>query len=182
MSGELDLVDIWRDHNPNIQQFTWRRKHPLKQARLDFFFISQNLYPFVTDTNIISGYRTDHSLIRLKFNLTNQQKCNTYWKFNNSLLGDKEYVRIVKVIFNVVQQYAAKGYEPVDSDNISQTDIKFSINDQLFMEVLLMKIRGKTISYASFKKKETNKLEDNLNTEINKLENRIDNIDFDLLD
>ena len=45
-----------------------------------------------------------------------------------------------------------------------------------------MEIRGKTIYYASFKKKETNKLEDNLNTEINKLENRIDNIDFDLLD
>ena len=63
MIGELDLVDIWRHHNPNIQQFTRRRKHPLKQARLDFFLISQNLYPFVTDTNIISGYRTDHSLI-----------------------------------------------------------------------------------------------------------------------
>ena len=74
-----------------------------------------------------------------------------------------------------MQQYAAKGYEPVDSDNISQTDIKFSINDQLFMEVLLMEIRGKTISYASFKKKERNKLEDTLNREINKLENRIDN-------
>ena len=69
------------------------------------------------------------------------QICNTYWRFNNYLLGDKEYVRIVKeVIFNVVQQYAAKGYKPVDSDNISQTDIKFSINDQLFMEVLLMEI------------------------------------------
>ena len=97
-------------------------------------------------------------------------------------MGDKEYVRIVKeVIFNVVQQYAAKG-RPVDSDNISQADIKFSINDQLFIEVLLMEIRGKTISYASFKKKETNKFEDNLNTEINKLENRLDNIYFDLLD
>ena len=81
-----------------------------------------------------------------------------------------------------MQQYATKGYESIDSDNISQTDIKFSISDQLYMEVLLMKIRGKTISYASFKKKETNKLEDNLNTEINKLENSIGNIDFDLLD
>ena len=115
MLGELDLVVMWRDRNPDIKQFTWRRKHPLKQARLDLFLISHNLYPFVTDTNIISSYRTDHSLISLKFNLTNQQKCNTYWKFNNSLLGDKEYVRIVKeVIFNVVQQYAAKGYEPTD--------------------------------------------------------------------
>ena len=81
-----------------------------------------------------------------------------------------------------MQQYAAKGYEPIDSDNISQTDIKFSINDQLFMEVLLVEIRGKTISYASFKTKGTNKLEDNLNTEINKLGNSTNNIDFDLLD
>ena len=45
-----------------------------------------------------------------------------------------------------------------------------------------MEIRGQTIYYASFKKKETNKLEDYLNSEINKLENRIDNIEYDLLD
>ena len=55
-------------------------------------------------------YRTDHSLISLKVILTNQQKCNTYWTFNNSLFGDKDYARIVKEgIFNVVQQYAATG-------------------------------------------------------------------------
>ena len=44
-----------------------------------------------------------------------------------------------------------------------------------------MEIRGQTIYYASFRKKETNKLEDYLNSEINKLENRIDNIEYDLL-
>ena len=50
------------------------------------------------------------------------------------------------------------------------------------MEVLIIEIRGKTLFYVSFKKKETNKLEENLNAEINKLENSTDNIDFDLLD
>ena len=42
--GELDLVDIWRDHNPELLNYTWRKNNPLKQARLDFFLISDKLY------------------------------------------------------------------------------------------------------------------------------------------
>jgi hypothetical protein len=33
-------------------------------------------------------------------------------------------------------------------------DIKFSIDDQLFWETLKIMLRGKTISYSTFKKKE----------------------------
>ena len=32
--------------------------------------------------------------------------------------------------------------------------IHFTINDQLFLETLLTEIRGKTISYASYREKE----------------------------
>jgi len=38
----------------------------------------------------------------------------------------------------------------------------FTINDQLFLEVLLMEIRGKTISYSSYLKKEIDKTETKL--------------------
>ena len=36
---------------------------------------------------------------------------------------------------------------------IRNKDIQFTINDQLFLDTLLMEIRGKTISYASYKAK-----------------------------
>jgi hypothetical protein len=42
--------------------------------------------------------------------------------------------------------------------------------DQLFLEFLLTEIRGKTISYATFKKRERVKLENTLTRDIRKLE------------
>jgi len=54
--------------------------------------------------------------------------------------------------------------------NISNQDIQFVIDDQLFLENLFMEIRGKTISYASFKKKWTNKNEKKLIKDIEYLE------------
>ena len=34
----LSLVDIFRENAPNLRTYTWRRKNPIKQARLDLFF------------------------------------------------------------------------------------------------------------------------------------------------
>jgi exonuclease III len=38
MMTEIDLVDIWRELNPELRRFTWRRSRPLQQSRLDFFY------------------------------------------------------------------------------------------------------------------------------------------------
>lgn len=35
---ENNLFDPFRELHPSMKRFTWRRKNPLKQARLDFFF------------------------------------------------------------------------------------------------------------------------------------------------
>ena len=37
---DFDLIDIWQIRNPEIKRFTWRRKKPLIQRRLDFWLIS----------------------------------------------------------------------------------------------------------------------------------------------
>ena len=34
----LDLTDIWRDLNPEVKRYTWRRNRPEVRCRLDFFF------------------------------------------------------------------------------------------------------------------------------------------------
>ena len=33
----FDLLDIWRELNPEKRQYTWCRNTPLQQSRLDFF-------------------------------------------------------------------------------------------------------------------------------------------------
>ena len=41
--AEHSLVDKWRELNPQLQRFTWRRTNPVQQSRLDFFLISENV-------------------------------------------------------------------------------------------------------------------------------------------
>ena len=60
-----------------------------------------------------------------------------------------------------------------DINNIPDSELQLSINDNLFLETLLMNIRGETISYTTFKKKKT---KDKETENINKLENMEQNI------
>ena len=64
MMESFDLVDIWRDQHPNLMQFTWRSYNPPVQSRLDFFLISFNLYAQIDKSEISSGFKTDHSLVK----------------------------------------------------------------------------------------------------------------------
>ena len=76
-------------------------------------------------------------------------------------------------IEKVIQQYAALTY---DRDNLSKTsskDIQFTISDQLFLDVLLMEIRSKTITYATLKKKTIRVLGEELETKIRLIEKRV---------
>ncbi|MCU7800901.1 MAG: hypothetical protein KZQ70_12335, partial [gamma proteobacterium symbiont of Lucinoma myriamae] len=52
-------------------------------------------------------------------------------------------------------------------------DLLLSINDQLFFEVLLMEIRGKSISYSSYLKKREDKTEKNLLQDIENIEKEL---------
>ena len=53
---------------------------------------------------------------------------------------------------------------------ITKEEIHFSIDSQLFLETLLMEIRGKTISFSVYKNKLRNELETKLCDEIKLLE------------
>ena len=68
------------------------------------------------------------------------------------------------------ENYALPIYSKDYVTTISDHEIQFTINDQLFLETLLMEIRGKTISFSSFTKKRNNEKEKNLISEINTLE------------
>ena len=113
--------------------------------------------------NIEPSHRSDHIIVTLKIGKRRESTNRTFWKSNNSLLKDTEYVKIV--ILEIRKQYT---HEPhTDSDN----DSNFSINDQLFFEMLLLEIRGKTISYSSYLKKQTKHTEENILKEIPDIEN-----------
>ena len=55
----------------------------------------------------------------------------------------------------------------------SSKDIQFTISDQLFLDLLLMEIRSKTIDYATMKKKTIRLFEEELETKIRLIEKRL---------
>lgn len=114
---EDSYVDAWRVLNQGKRVFTWRKINPeIKQARLDYFLVSEETFQYVSDCEILPGYRTDHSGVLLTLKLQTTDKGRGYWKFNNSLLKDKEYIKIVKdTISEVKNTYLIK--EVQDNNN-----------------------------------------------------------------
>ena len=100
------------------------------------------------------------------------KKGRTFWKFNNSLLKDTTFVNLVKqIIIELKKEYAALVYDFDNISSINDDDLVLTIDDQLFFEMILLKIRGKCISYSTLKKKrQETKLEELLIKEIQHLE------------
>jgi exonuclease III len=159
----LDLNDPWRILNPDRRQYTWRLKNQTKQSRLDYFLVSDDILALVKTCNIGISYRSDHSVISLEISFQQMKRGPGYWKFNSSLLYDNQYTQLVKnIISETVEEYHKSGN--------NRQDMIFSINDQLLFEILKMKIRSASISYAIKRKRNRIEHEKYLEREILKLE------------
>ena len=93
------------------------------------------------------------------------------WKFNCSLLKHPEYLKIInEAIMTVKTQYAISVYNAEYLDSTPDSDIKFTITDKIFLETLLLKLRGESIKFASKIKKERQTKEVLFTAEIEQLE------------
>ena len=101
LMGKLELVDIWRLQNPALKTFTWKSSNPFKMRRLDFFLISDDMQCNVKSCEILHGIQSDHSLVLLKISsIPESQRGPLYWKFNNSLLTDSNFVDSMRALIN----------------------------------------------------------------------------------
>ena len=60
--SENDLCDIFRVRNLEMKRYTWRRKTPFKQCRLDYFLVSDHLQDQIDHVDIIPSIQSDHSM------------------------------------------------------------------------------------------------------------------------
>ncbi|VDI73640.1 Hypothetical predicted protein, partial [Mytilus galloprovincialis] len=161
----LLLLDPWRTCYPSDRKFTWRQKSPIKQSRLDYYLVSEDLLTLMESTKIIPGYRTDHSAIIFTFTA---KRGKGYWKFNSQLLREPAYGDLViNCIRDTVSEYFSGG------DFEDFLHVQLSCSDQLFLEVLKMKIRSLTISYCIKKSREEKDVFKGLELEIQSLENSV---------
>ena len=149
---------IYIDSHPLVKRYTWRKRNPLKQARLDFLLVSNHMSDIVKSCDIKAGYRSDHSIIELELLMNKFIKGKGIWKFNNSLLKHQDYLTLINnTIEAEVERYALPVYHYTflkSPDNYK--DIIFRIDRDTLLEVLMMRIQGETIKFSSnLKKKKT---------------------------
>ena len=88
----LDLVNIQRTRYRNVNKFSYKPKTLGVQSRIEFFLISKHLTKFVKKVDIQISIAPDHNMILLSLPWpTENPRGPGFWKFNNSLLEDKEY-------------------------------------------------------------------------------------------
>ena len=84
--------------HPDERRFTWRQRKPEVHCRLDFFLLSQGITTYVTKSDILPGYKTDHSMVVVSFILNSNCKGPGYRKLNTSFLSEIDYINQVKTI------------------------------------------------------------------------------------
>ena len=86
-------IDIWRLRFPYTKRYTFRQPNPFRQRRLDYFLVSDFLQDHTKHVDIIPAVNTDHSAIVLQLSkIEGPIRGPSYWKFNNSLLDDNNYI------------------------------------------------------------------------------------------
>ena len=112
MMSHNNWIDIFRQQNGDKRKFTWKVGSPArKQARLDYFIVSEILQPMVFEADVIPGYRSDHLIVTLGIRLTPQKRGKGFYKMNASLLTDSKYQdRIRQTIKDSVATYALPVY------------------------------------------------------------------------
>ena len=175
--NSLGFSDAFRYENNDLVRYTWRRKNPFRQARLDYFIISNSLKDLMKSCSIKPGYRSDHSIIQLDLLICKFRKGRGLWKFNCSLLRNKDYLICINNIIDKEKiNYAVPVYNPISINSLSDESINFTITDSQFLEVLLLQIRGETMKFSATLKKNTCQKEKTLLKEIEFLENKV-NVD-----
>ena len=94
------LCDVWRLQNPEKRVYTWCRdgnhKGRISASHIDMILINQEIADCVTECEISSGHKTDHSLVSMAININEQKRGLGVWKLNNKWLQDNEYKELIK--------------------------------------------------------------------------------------
>ena len=163
LCNEFSLIDIWRIRNPTTNKYTRteRSRNGIVQSRLDYLLVSLSLSYQIKNTKISPGNSSDHSIISLYLNITEETKRGKgYWKFNNNLLMDIEYITLIN---NKIAEINA---------NVHMAD------KNQFWEYVKCQLRTDTILYSCKKAKENKRLENDLKKRLQDFEQQLSEKDI----
>ena len=137
---EFFLVDVWREKNPHIRNYTWRRVNPLQQSRLDYIFVTANFsLEFEITVEIAAGIRSDHSVVEVKAVARGIQRGPGLWRYNNELHESDQ------IFVDAVREEIARAR---NRDNPYTVDTRIGVKVEMLLSnirVISMR-RGKAIA------------------------------------
>ena len=83
----------------NTKRYTFLQKHVsgLLQRRLDYFYLSISMQVSVKNTDVLASLLNDHSPVAYSYCKNEESnRGRGFWKFNNSLIENEEYVHEMK--------------------------------------------------------------------------------------
>ena len=145
------LRDIWRVYNPDSREMSWRKSGNIsKGSRIDLALVSGGLDQNAQWVQYLPGIKTDHRAIYVLLELNPFERGRGYWKFNNTLLKDKEFldfmnqeIEKIKVLENC--RNPSDIWEKI-KERIKKTSINYSRNKHSEDQVIIGNLSEKLMS------------------------------------
>lgn len=171
---DYNLIDVWRRKHPNNKRGTFHRG--AYSSRLDYIFAPEYLLPAVSSINIHPEPLSDHCVVKMELNVPSISRGPGYWKFDNTLLHDKNFVTEMTECIRIAL------LEDMENPNSKWEWTKYKIR-QFSIEYLLKKKREQKKLIAKLEKRlqflaENNDLSDSPNvvTEVRSIKRELSEI------
>lgn len=130
LMDKYDLIDIWRERNEGIKDFSRRQlvKDKMKQSRIDFMLITRNMERKMDKIYYKMTSLSDHGMLIVHMNETGGERGKGIWCLNNDLLKDEGYkMKIVEIIMKERENEMYEEDKRVWWDNVKYEIKKYSI-------------------------------------------------------
>ena len=110
----FSLQDIWRVRNENVQQYSWFKmsQNVQKASRIDMALTDKGLD--IENATYFPASFTDHRAIFLSIKTSaGQKRGNGYWKFNNILLQNGEFLNFMNTKLEEILR-STSNEDPID--------------------------------------------------------------------
>ena len=102
----MDLIDIRNTlKHLSIDLPGFGKNHDHIYSRLDYFLVSFGLVGYVENSEIISEYKSDHSMIKIKLKTETNRRGPGFGKLNCSLLENEKYIKQIKNVIRETIEY-----------------------------------------------------------------------------
>ena len=96
----FNLRDFFRDFNPSKKYLREFKYSLTRRHDWIFFLVYDNLYRNFKSADISQSIMSDHKIEAFFLDIELTKRGSGYWKINNSILNDNDYIKMIKRVIN----------------------------------------------------------------------------------